>query len=296
MITRSFQWLVGGLLTGVVAGLLLGQPAARAQDKDKLSLDKIPKKVMDALKARFPKADINKWTKEKEGDVVIYDIEFKQKGQKFEADIKEDGTIHNWEKEIAASDLPVAVKKAVQKRYPKSTLKEIMAITAVKDGNDALEGYEIVLETADKKGVEVTAAPDGKILEDAGEKKETSVQVADGVSYVLEDGEERNRQYPDTFEIPSKEERQNLKAGQIVKLMFRITADGETQTERMWVVVKGKEKGGYLGILDNDPECTQKMKSGVEVRFEPRHVISIYASSAEFVGEFWFGQLAKCVI
>jgi glyoxylase-like metal-dependent hydrolase (beta-lactamase superfamily II) len=126
---------------------------------------------------------------------------------------------------------------------------------------------------------ELTVAPDGRIPDDSG-KKETSVQVAPGVTYVLEDGEKSHQQYPDTFEIPSKEERQNLKAGQTVKLMFRITADGKTQTERMWVIVKGKQQGGYLGILDNDPVCTQKMRSGVEVRFEPRHVISIYGDPA----------------
>jgi mRNA-degrading endonuclease toxin of MazEF toxin-antitoxin module len=111
--------------------------------------------------------------------------------------------------------------------------------------------------------------------------EDRAVRVAAGVSYVLEDGEENNRRYPDTFEIPAKDERHNLKAGQIVKLMFRITADGETQTERMWVIVKGREKDGYLGILDNDPACTQKMKSGLEVNFEPRHVISIYEAAGE---------------
>jgi len=172
MITSWLKWLAGGLLTAVVAGLLLAQPAAGAQDKDKLGLDKIPKKVMNALKAKFPKAKIQKWTQEKEGDAVLYDIELTQEGRKFEADIREDGTIHNWEKEIAAKDLPKAVRRAVDKKYPKATLKEIMQITAVKDGKEALEGYEVVLETADKKGVEVTVAPDGKILEDSsGEKK-----------------------------------------------------------------------------------------------------------------------------
>ena len=118
---------------GLVAAVLLLASAAPAQDKkDKLDLDKIPKKVMDTLKAKFPKAEIQKWTKEKEGDKVVYDIEFKQGTQKFEADIFEDGTIHNWEKEIAAKDLPEAVTKAVDKKYPKSTLKEIMEITEVK--------------------------------------------------------------------------------------------------------------------------------------------------------------------
>lgn len=142
--------------------------------KDDLELDKIPEMVMDALKAKFPKAEIHKWTEEKEDDIVIYDIEFKQEGQKFEADIKEDGTIHNWEKEIAAEDLPDAVKMAVKAKYSKvaiKEIKEIMEITAVSDGKDALEGYEIVFETADKKEVEITVTPDGKILEDSGEER-----------------------------------------------------------------------------------------------------------------------------
>ena len=139
--------------------------------KDDLKLDEIPQAVMKTLKAKFPDTKIHKWTKEKEGDVVIYDIEFKQQDRKFEADIKEDGTIHNWEKEIAAVDLPEAVKKAVEEKYPNSNLKEIMKITAVVDGQDVLDGYEVVLETADKKGVEVTVAPDGRIVEDSGEEK-----------------------------------------------------------------------------------------------------------------------------
>jgi hypothetical protein len=139
--------------------------------EDSLELDKIPKVVMDALKAKFPDAEIHKWTKEKEGDIVVYDIEFKQQDRKFEADIKEDGSIHNWEKEIAAEDLPEAVVKAVEEKYPNSTHREIMEITTVKDGEDALEGYEIVLETAGNKEVEITVAPDGEVLEESGEEK-----------------------------------------------------------------------------------------------------------------------------
>ena len=67
--------------------------------------------------------------------------------------------------------MPDAVKKAVEKKYARSNPKEMMQITAVKNGKEDLEGYEIVLETAGKKEVEVTVAPDGKILEDSGDKK-----------------------------------------------------------------------------------------------------------------------------
>jgi len=171
MITRGCSFVVGVLFMVVIAGLLWAVSPALAQDKNKPVLDKIPNKVMDALKAKFPKARIDKWTKEKEGDIVVYDIEFKQEGRKFEADIKEDGTIHNWEKAVAVKDFPAALMKAVDTRYPKASVKEIMVITAVKNGKNELEGYEIVLETADEKEAEVTVAPDGKILEDSGEKK-----------------------------------------------------------------------------------------------------------------------------
>jgi hypothetical protein len=59
----------------------------------------------------------------------------------------------------------------VERRYARSSLKEIMAITAVKGATEALEAYEIVLQTADGKEVEVTVAPDGTIVEDAGTEK-----------------------------------------------------------------------------------------------------------------------------
>src|SRR5262245_54094539 len=154
MIARRLACVVA-----VMVGLVL---AVSAQD-----VDKIPKKVMDALKAKFPKAVIHKWTKEKEGNDVVYDIEFKENGRACEADIKEDGTFINYEKAIAEKDLPKAVREAIEKKYPKATLKEIMEETEVKGKEEKLSAYEVVLETADKKSVEVRLSPDGKILEDS---------------------------------------------------------------------------------------------------------------------------------
>ena len=155
-------------MVAVILGL--GALTARAQEEPR-DLDKIPKPVMDALKARFPKAKIEKWSQETENGKVIYDLEFKQDGRKAEADIAADGTIQNFEKEFNAGDLPRAVRAAVEKRYPKSTMKEVMEITEIKDGKEVHGGYEIVLETAAKKSVEVTIAKDGTVLEDSGAGK-----------------------------------------------------------------------------------------------------------------------------
>jgi hypothetical protein len=164
--------VAGGLALIILAGFVLASSGARAGEKDKLDLDKIPKAVMSTLKARFPKAKIDKWTKEREGSDVVYDFEFKQGDRKWEADIKEDGTLLNFEKEIAAKDLPEAVVKAVEKKFPKAVLKEIMEVTEVKGKEEKLDGYEIVLQTAGKKRFEIMVEPSGKIREEEELKKD----------------------------------------------------------------------------------------------------------------------------
>jgi uncharacterized membrane protein YkoI len=153
----------------MLAAFALGAPVVRAgQPRD---LDKIPKRVMDALNVKFPNAAIEKWTKESENGKNIYDLEFRLAGRKAEADIAEDGAIQNFERELDVTALPPAVVQAVEKRYPKSKMREVMAITEIKNGREIDGGFEIVLETADRKEVEVTVAKNGKILEDSGAKK-----------------------------------------------------------------------------------------------------------------------------
>ena len=173
MFTSRLQRAAGGLLAGLAGAILLLASGADAQEqkKDKLELDKIPKAVMDALKARFPKADIQKWTKAKEGDDVVYDIEFLlEKGRKGEADIKENGTYINYELEIPANSLPKVVREAIDKKYPKSTLTIVMEEKEVMGKTEKLSAYEVTIQTSEKKEVELRLAPDGKILEDTGAK------------------------------------------------------------------------------------------------------------------------------
>lgn len=156
----------------VLGGLMILLLVSCGQQKDKTDSDQIPQDVMETLNAKFPDAQIDKWTKEKEGEIVIYDFEFTQDGQKFEADIKEDGTIHNWEKAIAFEELPVVVQNIFIEKFPNAELKEIMEINAAMEGEDQLEGYEIVFETPDKTEMEITVAPDGTIIEeDSGDEK-----------------------------------------------------------------------------------------------------------------------------
>ena len=154
----------------LVLFLSIGASNVRAQD-EAVPQNEIPKGVMDALLARFPKAMIDKCTKAKEGADLVYDIEFRQEGCKCEADITSNGMYINYEKAIDEKGLPRAVSQAVRNRYPKSSLKEIMEEREVKGKEEKLAAYEVVLLTAEKQEVEVRVSPGGEILEDTGKAK-----------------------------------------------------------------------------------------------------------------------------
>src|SRR5690242_18411577 len=100
-----------GAVTGAALGLVLLGTAARSADQ-KISPADVPRKVMDTLKARFPGADVTSVEKENEGGKVVYDFEFKVNGRKYESDIQDNGTMLEYEKAIAETDLPARVARA----------------------------------------------------------------------------------------------------------------------------------------------------------------------------------------
>jgi uncharacterized membrane protein YkoI len=138
---------------------------------EKIPLDKVPKAVMDAIKARFPNAKINSVEKEVEDGKVVYDIELTHDGRKYEMDIHEDGTVIEIEKEVAPKDLPEAVTKALKAKFPKATIKEVMEVNKVKDKKETPDHYEVILQTGGRT-MEVTVSLDGKTIKGGEEKME----------------------------------------------------------------------------------------------------------------------------
>src|SRR5690349_6126239 len=99
----------------------------------------------------------------------------------------------------------------------------------------------------------------------------------------LLDGEQLNREGPETFHIPDLALRRNLQLGDFAKLVFEIALQGEKypSVERMWVVIRGRTPNGYLGVLDNEPDCIAENDSfwlGAEVPFDHRHIIAVQGS------------------
>lgn len=98
--------------------------------------------------------------------------------------------------------------------------------------------------------------------------------------WCLMDGEALHREAPSTFWLPDVARREALQPGDLAKLVFRISVEGEepVAVERMWVLVRGRVGEHYLGVLDNDPVAiaeNDEFWSGVELPFMARHVIDI---------------------
>lgn len=97
--------------------------------------------------------------------------------------------------------------------------------------------------------------------------------------YQLDNGEELNKEYPDTFWIPEKEDRESLKVGDLVKLIFSMEENigsDEVSVERMWVEITDVYPNYYKGKLDNDPAGSDCVQCGQLVTFQACHVIDIY--------------------
>jgi len=115
-------------------------------------------------------------------------------------------------------------------------------------------------------------------------------RVDDGpATFILDSGVEIHEVYPETFYLPPAEERETLQPGDLAKLIFRITGGKRTAVERMWVIVEKVRKGNYVGVLDNDPYCTESIRHGLVVAFQPKHVIQIHRKNADWPQE-WQAQ------
>src|SRR5439155_22585237 len=119
----------------------------RAEDKvKKIAPDKLPQKIKDTVQALLPGAEVTSAEKEKENGKIVYDLELKHEGRKYEMDIQEDGTLVEIEKEV--KDVPEAISKAVKKKYPTATFKEVMEVNKVTGKEEKPIHYEVTIEIA----------------------------------------------------------------------------------------------------------------------------------------------------
>lgn len=153
-----------------VLGLAVVMMPARA-DEEKVSVDKLPAAVKKALKRKFPKAEIEKATKEVEDGNTVYEVELEIKDRSVDVSLKADGTILEIEREVPADELPEAVRKKLAASYPKAKIEKAEEVTK---GEDGPVRYEVAITT------EVVLTAKGKIVqaeEEAEDEKKPTAQA-----------------------------------------------------------------------------------------------------------------------
>ena len=91
-VTREFVLIAVGVV-GSAAALV------RADD---VAIDKLPKAVVDALKARFPGCELTKALSETENDKLVYEVSLKHRGANYDIIVTPDDDIYGHGVNVAA--------------------------------------------------------------------------------------------------------------------------------------------------------------------------------------------------
>ena len=158
-----------GILLAMVAMAVVGFAGLRAEDgEEKVPLDKLPKAVSDAVKKRFPKAELVSAATELEDKVKVYEVTIKEGEINTDVTLTPEGVITGFESSVAAKDLPKVITDAVASKYPQGKITLAETVTKVKEGKETMEYYEVIV-TSGADTVEMQIYPDGKVK--AEEKK-----------------------------------------------------------------------------------------------------------------------------
>lgn len=149
-------------------GMLLLAVFVVKAEEEKVALDKLPQGVIDAVKAKFPKAKLVGASKEEEKGKTVFEVTIKNGKRSIDVTLTTAGKILTIEKEINAKRLPKVVKEALDAKYPNAKIKLAEEISKP----DTVAAYEMVIVTADAQNLEVSFDPQGKFLaEEKIEKK-----------------------------------------------------------------------------------------------------------------------------
>ena len=92
------------------------------------------------------------------------------------------------------------------------------------------------------------------------------------LQYELEDCYKMAIANPETFEIPTAKDLNELQITDYVKLIFKQSGHNN---ERMWVRLTYIDGPTFFGTLDNDPYILTNVKHGDMIKFRARHIAGI---------------------
>jgi uncharacterized membrane protein YkoI len=132
--------------------------AAGSEPSDKIEISQLPKPVSDAVKKKYPQAVIKAAEKGDEDGKTVYEVSVTSGKQNLDITLDPSGKILLVEKEVTEKDLPKSVLATAKAKNPAGTIK--LCEELWKD--DKLSGYEVTVETPDKKTVEIEFDAAGK--------------------------------------------------------------------------------------------------------------------------------------
>jgi len=132
-------------------------------EDDTVPLAEVPPAVVNAVKERFPGAEIrDRVEKDIEGAGVFHEFELVKDGKKIDAEVGPEGRFREIETKLTASDLPRIVADAIAEKFPSGQVRK--AKEEIKfQGEQETKVYEVDVVTDGRK-VEIKLDPDGKIL------------------------------------------------------------------------------------------------------------------------------------
>jgi len=122
----------------------------------KISADEVSSIIIDNFNKQFPQAEKSKWEIEEKN----YEVEFQLGKNKYSAKYNAKGEWLETEQEIKSSDLPDAVKKAIEKEFGKVEIEDVEKVSLP----DNVLVYELEIEQNEKQKHEVQFSLEGTLL------------------------------------------------------------------------------------------------------------------------------------
>jgi Putative beta-lactamase-inhibitor-like, PepSY-like len=154
------QKVIRSLLLGVTLTVMAA--AVVSAGDEKVPLDKLPKAVVEAVKAKFPKIKMESAVKSTVDGKPGFEVTLRTGKLGIDVVVTAQGKITQIEKELATKDLPKPVAEAFATKYPKANVKRIEEL--IKD--DKTVSFEFLLDTTTKKTLEAYFDPQGKFLQE----------------------------------------------------------------------------------------------------------------------------------
>lgn len=144
---------------------LLAVPTTRAQEV-KIKKNDLPPVVLKAFQAAYPGAKIIGTAKETEKGASYYEIESRDGNVRRDLLFTKDGKVVEIEEALSADNIPVFVKKSINKKFNNVEYKR-----GEKNVRNSVTKYEVIIEAAEIK-YEVVCDASGKILKTVKLKNE----------------------------------------------------------------------------------------------------------------------------